>query len=159
MVEQTRSPSQLLSDAVMGLAMAAGKMETMGSHLTAYYMTHGWSGLAVVVENRHADRYLQVQCDCLESFNVVSTRGALRTSDRVPPMYRQVLMILTKLEQSEGYSFSHRLSHQPAPIPGGTLGAIVGGLTGTNLTNPMKHLKSDPPLVPEVFALHQPRPL
>ena len=27
-------------------------------------------------------------------------------------------MILSKLEQSEGYSFSHRLSHQPAPIPG-----------------------------------------
>lgn len=159
MVEQTLAPPQILADSIIELAMSSGKVETMGSHLRSYYLTHGWAGLAVVVENRHADRFLQVQCDCLESFNVVSTRGSLRTSDKVPPMYRQVLMILSKLEQSEGYSFSHRLSHQPAPIPGGALGAFVGGLTGASRINPLKHLKSEPPLVPEVYALHQPRPL
>lgn len=160
MVEQTLSSPQILADSLIEMAMSSGKVETMGSHLTAYYLTHGWAGLAVVVENRHTDRYLQVQCDCLESFNVVSTRGSLRTSDRVPPLYRQVLMILSKLEQTEGYSFSHRLSHQPAPIPGGALGALVGGLTGNPaISNPLKNLKSDPPLVPDVYALHQPRPL
>ena len=49
-----------MTDSIIELAMASGKVETMGSHLRSYYLTHGWAGLAVVVENRHADRYLQV---------------------------------------------------------------------------------------------------
>ena len=62
--------------------------------VTCYYMSRKLSGLIVAAENRRSDVHLHVDCDCSNSFNVVSTRGALVTSDCIPPLSRYVFAYL-----------------------------------------------------------------
>ncbi|XP_060084243.1 calpain-15-like [Ylistrum balloti] len=136
-----------MASAVMELAVAKGKREGVRETVTVYSLMHGWSGGFFVVENRNADRCLHIKCDCTESSNVVSTRGVLKTADCIPPLHRQVLMILSQLERSAPYHLSRRLLHRMDRVPTG-----LGDWASPGVNH-------DPLLTAHVMGLHTPRPL
>ena len=114
--------------------------------MTVYYLSGGWAGLVIGVENRDPDLNLQIKCNCNDSFNVVATRGDLLTMDVIPPLHRQIIVVLTQLEISGGHQINHKLTHRTS--------------SEKDLDNWAKKGETNvPALMQTLWGLHAARPL
>ncbi|CAG2120187.1 unnamed protein product, partial [Medioppia subpectinata] len=156
LTERVSPPRYIIADCLIGLALARGRKHECSEGITAYYLTKHWSGLVVMVENRHPTTYAQVICNCMDSVNVVSTRSTLKTADSIPPLHRQIVIVLTHLEGTGGmiihYQLTNRGTHHKGLNDWGNNGG-VGGLEGSRDS---EHI---PVLDNSVRELHSPRPL
>jgi calpain-15 len=144
LAEQVTSEGCVIGDAVIGLALAEGEKHSEFEGVTIYTLSRSWTGLVVVVENRHTDKWTHVRVDCCASSNMVSTRGAFLTADAVPPRHRQVITVLSQMDRKEmvfsQYSLFYRLA---------SWSALGDWGTGTN----------SPPIHHDLQGLHTPRPI
>jgi calpain-15 len=138
----------LLADAMIELCISKGSITSKGlANAALYTLANGYSGLIVVAENYNENFFLHIELNCDNSSNVVSTRRTLITKDSVPPLHRQVLLVLTQLETSSSYSINYSMKYRLSSNPYLNTWPGSGGLKEMNM----------PALKSEVFGLHAPR--
>ncbi|XP_067136399.1 calpain-D-like [Centruroides vittatus] len=145
-MKKALSPKHVFADSIINLAIAKGVRHEGRKGMTAYYLTKNWAGLVVVIENRLPNLAIQVICDCSKSTNVVSTRKTLFTADRIPPLHRQVVMLLTQVRAGENYTIVYRLTHY-----------LFGNKVVQKILPP--RIKHSPKINSELSGLHEPKPL
>jgi calpain-15 len=144
LAEQVSAEGCVVGDALIALALAKGRKYDAVEGVTTFSLGKSWAGLVIVVENRRANKWVHVRVDCSASYNVVSTRGVLLTADAVPPLHRQVIMVLSQLQGntrvSSEYSLLQRLTASSSLGEWGT---------GSN----------SPAIGNHLWGLHAPRPI
>jgi calpain-15 len=144
LAEQVSAEGSMISDAVIGLALAKGDKRYELEGLSTYTLNKCWAGLVVVVENRHVDKWAHVRMDCSRSCNLVSTRGVFVTADAVPPRHRQVIIILSQLDEKDIVFSEFNMHFRLAAFS-----SLENWGTGSNC----------PPIPHHLQGLHIPRPI
>jgi calpain-15 len=130
------------------LCISKGSITSKGlANAALYTLSSGYSGIIVVAENYNDKFFLHIELDCDNSSNVVSTRRTLVTKDSVPPLHRQVLLVLTQLETSSSYSINYSMKYRLSSNPYLNTWPGAEGHKEVNM----------PRLNTETFGLHSPR--
>ena len=147
-IEQEMHSTFLLADTMIQLCLSKGSKTYAGlDNACIYTLTKGFAGIVVVAENLNQRTFLHVELDCERSNNVVSTRQVLTTKDSVQPLHRQVLIVLSHLEGSSGYSIQYSIKYRLSSNPYLNTWPGIEGLMATNL----------PEITKQTFGLHAPR--
>ncbi|EGT57661.1 hypothetical protein CAEBREN_31012 [Caenorhabditis brenneri] len=72
-------------------------------------LTNKFRGMIIMADNCLENKYLHVGVDCTQSMNIQSSRGMLQIVDVVPPLSRQVLIVLSTIDDSAQYRVSNSL--------------------------------------------------
>uniref|UniRef100_F1KW88 Calpain-D n=1 Tax=Ascaris suum TaxID=6253 RepID=F1KW88_ASCSU len=154
--EKTRYPASVITESLIELALKEGQIHNTLEGVAARYVSDEFCGHLLIIDNLHENKYLQVHCDCSNSRNVLSTRFTLNTLDSIPPLHRQVVMMLNHFEPTQGYYVGHSLTQRIVSFRGlRDWVSLVPGMIA--LPADTEHV---PPLDdPSVALLHRPRRL
>ncbi|XP_071126006.1 calpain-15-like [Mytilus edulis] len=101
--------THFLADILIQLAVDKGDRKTLKGNTGTY--TLSWDGLILIVENKDKKQYTAIQEDCSKSTNLMSTRGSMFTQDVIPPGHRQLIFLLTRINQRSGYCIQYASSY------------------------------------------------
>ncbi|KHJ87489.1 hypothetical protein OESDEN_12739 [Oesophagostomum dentatum] len=111
-------PAAMYTDSLVQLTLKEGRLHSSLNGVYPRYITDDFSGLLLMVENVLEDMWVHVKVECSHSVNVLSSRGTLDVADSIPPLSRQIIMILTHFEPTQTYLVQHqlwvRVSHRHA---------------------------------------------
>ncbi|KAJ9577900.1 hypothetical protein L9F63_025238, partial [Diploptera punctata] len=108
-IEQISIPNCVLGDAIINIVISKGRKESIDQYIVQYTLSSDWAGLIIIIENRNSTKWVQAKVDCRKNNNIVSTRDNLITADSIPPMHRQVVVVLSQLDGSQSFSRSYML--------------------------------------------------
>lgn len=116
-VEQVPNQAAVTAEALCLVARKHGTCKQPHPGISLYTM-QCQAGIMITCENATA-RAFSVEIDCSDSSNVISSRDhsqdLLLCCDVVPPMSKQVLMVLAPKEGVDSWSFSMKTAYMPAP--------------------------------------------
>lgn len=136
-------PISFLSKALIARALKFGtkkKPSSIRGPACWYEVPHD-AGIVIVAENLSATGTFSFQLDCLDSYNLVSSRGILVSNDEVPPQTRQVVCVLSQALGGEGYRYAAKFQFGFRPMAAAA----------------MRAFRHEPPL--DDPGLHQPLPI
>ncbi|KAL3106179.1 hypothetical protein niasHT_016866 [Heterodera trifolii] len=106
-----------LRQSMCSLLLEEGVLQNSSSGIVTRYLTNGFAGLALMVDNYNSDNCLKVHSDCQNSTNVLSTRSSLLAFDSIPPLHRQIVTLLTHFEPSQSFMVTHRWVYHHTKFP------------------------------------------
>uniref|UniRef100_A0AC34Q7Y7 Calpain-15 n=1 Tax=Panagrolaimus sp. JU765 TaxID=591449 RepID=A0AC34Q7Y7_9BILA len=94
------------------MTLAEGTPMEYLKNVRLYQISKNFSGLLLMVDNLHENHCVQVKANCNQSQNVLSSRGELLVADSIPPLHRQIVLILTHCEASQPFIVQHLLNQR-----------------------------------------------
>lgn len=110
-------PLDSLQKSIYELVLKEGIVHTLVSPAITRYLMDDFEGLLMVVENPSPNRCIQVLSDCSHSTNVLSSRCGLVIADSIPPMHRQITLLLTHFEHSQPFNILYKLQQRMTAYP------------------------------------------
>uniref|UniRef100_A0A1I7VXM9 Calpain D n=1 Tax=Loa loa TaxID=7209 RepID=A0A1I7VXM9_LOALO len=114
MMEAYWFSSSVIAHSMIEMCLKEGQKAPCLDGTITRYVSKDFGGHILMVENHHHRHFLHVYCDCSQSANVLSTRASLTSLDVIPPMHRQILMLLTHFETTQMYTIHHNLKQRLA---------------------------------------------
>uniref|UniRef100_A0A914QKU8 Calpain-15 n=1 Tax=Panagrolaimus davidi TaxID=227884 RepID=A0A914QKU8_9BILA len=145
---ETTTPD-IQRQSLVQMALAEGTPIEYLPNVRLYQISNNFSGLLLMIDNLQESYCVQVKADCSSSQNVLSSRADLTVADCIPPLHRQILLILTHCEPSQSFIVQHQLNQRL------TKHAKLGDFSFRSFD-----AQNEPAFIrPSTIALHGPRPL
>ncbi|KAK6028961.1 calpain family cysteine protease, partial [Ostertagia ostertagi] len=110
-------PASMFTDSLVQMVLKEGKIHKSLPGVFPRYVNEDFSGLLLMIDNVLEDMWVHAKVECSNSTNLLSSRGALDVADSIPPLSRQIIIILTHFEPTQSFSVEHQLFVRVSPYP------------------------------------------